>query len=92
MLNKIMKNIVLVLGIIYFIVISYLSYTFEPYSSNNNLVVKITLSVISFILISIIYILLIKPKLITKNEFKTDTYIALYTALIIIPLISLISF
>lgn len=89
MIKRLLKYFYLTLGLVYYGWVNYLSYTKEPYLSSQSLTIKIIFSVISIIVLWIIYILLIYPKLITKNKLKKETIIMMYIAVIIVPLISL---
>lgn len=89
MIKNIFKYSYLILGIIHYFVVNYISYFVEPYSNSIHIVLKILFSVLSLVLLTIVYILILKPNLLTKKELKTETYIALYIGVLIIPLISM---
>lgn len=88
-MKVVLKYFYLTLGLVHFTWVNYLSYNVEPYKNQNSLGIKILFSVISLILLAIVYILLIYPKLFKKEKIKTETKIALYVGVIIVSLISL---
>lgn len=88
-MKKIIKIGYLILGILLFIGINYLSYFVEPYSTNKTITYKLIFTFISLILMLLIYVLILKPKILIKHDLKKETIIALYIGVIIIPLISL---
>ncbi|MDY0277293.1 MAG: hypothetical protein RBQ97_04335 [Acholeplasma sp.] len=89
-MNKWLKIIILGIGIIYYGAINVLSYTVMPYQNNHPIILKIAYSLLSFLILAIVYILLIKPKMLYKKEISKDMIIALYIGILIIPLISLV--
>jgi len=89
MIKQIIKYIYLILGIVHYFVINYISYYVEPYSTGIHIGFKILFSIISLIILTIVYILILKPTLLTKKALKTETYIALYIGVLVVPLISL---
>lgn len=88
-MKKTLKSLYLILGIIYLIGVNIVSYTIEPYSLKEPLILKIVLTLVTIILTSIVYILIIKPQIIVKNKLAQETLVMLYLAIIVIPLISL---
>lgn len=91
MINKIIKYSYLGLGIIHYFVINYMSYFIEPYSVSVPIGLKITFSIISLLMLIVIYILILKPTIFTKKEITKDFTIVLYVGVIMVSLISLIN-
>lgn len=86
----ILKYIYLSLGLILYIFFNYLSYTHPAFSGD--LLTKVLFSLISLVLLSFDYIVILKSEWIFKKTFKnftTYTKIMLYLGIIITPLISL---
>ncbi|HHW79577.1 MAG TPA: hypothetical protein GX742_02105 [Acholeplasmataceae bacterium] len=88
-MKKVLKISYLSSAIIYLIGVNYISYTLEPYSLKEPLIFKILLSLLSVLIMTFVYILLIKPDLIIKKQLNQETIVMLYLSIIVIPLISL---
>ena len=88
-MKKAIKTIFLILGILNFAFITYLSYFVEPYNTTNPQYIKIILTVIASILYILVNLILIYPKIIKKEELSKDLKITMYFGIIIIPLIML---
>ena len=91
MVKKVFKYLYLVIGVIYYILVNYLSFNVEPYKSTQILSYKIFFTTLSLILLIIIYLMILIPKIFTKEDFTLNTKIALYVGVLIVPLISLTS-
>lgn len=87
-MKRIFRNIYLIFGLLFYIFINYVSYMVEPYASSKDLTYKIVFSVISLLILSYFYVLILKPTLIFKKELKKETLIYLYIGIIIASLIS----
>lgn len=86
----ILKYIYLSFGIILYVTVNIISYTSEAYAGD--LKVKILFSIISLVLLTLDYLVILMTKKLFKKDFSMfTTYmkITLYLGIIITPLISL---
>lgn len=92
-MKNILKYIYLVIGIIHYIIINYISYSISPYSESFNIYIKVLLSIVSFLMLVVIYLLIFKfdIKENKKYKLKNETKIILYIAVLLVSLVSLIS-
>lgn len=86
----VVKYLYLGFGIILFGVINVFSYTYETFQGD--LVTKLLFSLISFVLLILDYLTILKTEIILKKPFEkltTYTKVMLYLGVVIVPLISL---
>lgn len=86
----VLKYLYLSLGLIFYVFLNIVSYTMPTFQGD--MFTKILFSSLSFVLLSLDYVVILKTELIFKKPFKmmtTYTKIMLYLGVIVIPLISL---
>lgn len=92
-MKKVLKYSYLTIGLIHYIIINYISYNISPYNESFNIYIKVSLSILSLLLLLITYYLIyifdIKDN--KKYELKIESKVFLYIFVILISLISLIN-
>jgi len=92
-MKKIIKYGYLLLGLIHYIIINYISYTISPYKESYNIGVKILFSLLSFMLLLVSYYIIIKFDIFENKKYKLkkETKVFIYIFVIIVSLVSLIN-
>lgn len=92
-MKKVLKYSYLTIGLIHYIIINYISYNISPYNESFNIYIKVSLSILSLLLLLITYYLIyifdIKDN--KKYELKIESKVLIYIFVILISLISLIN-
>lgn len=92
-MKKFFKYLYLTLGIIHYLVVNYISYNVSPYNESLNIYVKILFSLISLIILTILYFLVVIKDFNENSKyninFKKETLFIIYVLILIVPLISL---